>query len=127
MSFRYGSFFGIGVIIYACLGRYVLLSPVLGSVNHIYEVIQTFHVHSDERRRLTTVEFWFENLSTVEFVTAIAWLAKIAINVNALTGRCAISMAAVDLLEKCVSSPFLQESVMRSRLVKMRAGTSRHI
>lgn len=56
---------------------------------------------------LTLLGLLFENLSTDEFVTAIAWLAKIAIDANALTEGCVISIAGVFLFKQCVSWPFL--------------------
>ena len=46
------SFFGIEMTIYACLDRYMLLFSILRPINHTYEVIQTFHVHNNERRKL---------------------------------------------------------------------------
>lgn len=55
---------------------------------------------------LPSVEF-VESLSTVEFVTAIAGLAKIAMNANALTEGSVISMAVMLSLKECVSRPYL--------------------
>lgn len=40
------------MIIYVYSNRYILYTLISRSINHIYEAIQTFHVNSDERRRL---------------------------------------------------------------------------